>query len=88
MKSNRSQNEKLLDFFKTGKDITENVAKSRYGIERFSARIAELRAEGYSIYRNNKKTTNGETITVYRFGTPNRQMVAAAYKELGAAAFA
>ena len=35
MKSNRSQNEKLLDFFKTGKDITENVAKHRYGIERF-----------------------------------------------------
>jgi hypothetical protein len=48
------------------------------------ARIAELRAEGYSIYKN--KTKNGAT--VYRLGTPSRAMVAAAYSLMGAQAFA
>ena len=84
----RSQNEKLIEFFKSGKDITESQAKHRFGIERFSARIQELRAEGYSIYRNTKKSTNGQTVTLYRLGKPTRKMIAAAYQVLGAGAFA
>jgi len=46
-------------------------------------RISELRAEGYAIYSNTTK--NGKT--AYRLGKPSRQMVAAAYKQAGSAAF-
>lgn len=83
----KTQKNRLINFFKTGRDITETQAKTRFGIESLSARVAELRAEGYSIYTNVLKTARGET-TVYRLGTPNRKMVAAAYRVLGAGAFA
>jgi predicted transcriptional regulator len=84
----RSQNEKLIEFFKSGKEITESEAKTRFGIERFSARIQELRAEGYSIYRNTKKSANGQPVNHYRLGKPTRKMISAAYHSLGASAFA
>lgn len=80
----KSQNEKLVEFFKSGKDLTEGLARSRFGVANLPARIAELRAEGYSIYKN--KTKTGQT--VYRLGTPSRAMVAAAYSLMGAQAFA
>lgn len=84
MAATTSQNEKLVKFFKSGNDITEGQARSRFGISNLSARISELRAEGYSIYTN--KLTTGQT--VYRLGTPSRTMVAAAYAVLGSEAFA
>ena len=84
MSVTKSQNEKLVEFFRSGKDITEGQARTRFGVANLPARIAELRAEGYSIYKN--KTKNGHTI--YRLGTPSRAMVAAAYSLMGAQAFA
>ena len=84
MSVTKSQNEKLVEFFKSGKDITEGQARTRFGVSNFPTHIAELRAEGYSIYKN--KTKNGAT--VYRLGTPSRAMVAAAYSLMGAQAFA
>ena len=80
----KSQNEKLVEFFKSGKDITEGQARTRFGVANLPARIAELRAEGYSIYKN--KTKTGQT--TYRLGTPTRAMVSAAYSLMGAQAFA
>ena len=84
MSVTKSQNEKLIEFFQTGKSLTEAQARARYAIANLPARIAELRAEGYSIYKN--KTKNGHTI--YRLGKPSRAMVAAAYSLMGAQAFA
>ena len=52
MSVTKSQNEKLVEFFKSGKDITEGQARTRFGVANLPARIAELRAEGYSIYKN------------------------------------
>lgn len=83
----KSQKERLVKFFQSGRDITETQAQYRFGIGNLAARVAELRAEGYSIYTNTLKTQNGET-TAYRLGKPNRAMVAAAYKVLGSKAFA
>lgn len=83
----KSQKTRLINFFQTGRDITESQAMHRFGINRLSARVQELRAEGYSIYTNTLKTSRGET-TAYRLGKPNRAMVAAAYQVLGAKAFA
>jgi biotin operon repressor len=48
-----------------------------------SARVAELRAQGYSIYSNTAK--NGKT--AYRLGRPSRAMVAAAYAAMGSTVF-
>jgi len=48
-----------------------------------SARVAELRAQGYSIYSNTAK--NGKT--AYRLGTPSRRMIAAAYAAAGSSVF-
>lgn len=83
----KSQKDRLIKFFQSGRDITESQAQHRFGIQRLSARVAELRAEGYSIYTNVLKTAHGET-TAYRLGKPNRAMIAAAYQALGAKAFA
>ena len=78
-----SQNEKLIKFFQSGKDLTEATALSRFGVSNLSARIAELRAKGYSIYTNKRK----EGVTTYRLGKPTRAMIAAAYATLGVEAF-
>jgi len=69
---------RLLNFLKTGGDITVAQAQSRFGISNVSARVSELRRAGYAIYLNEKTTKNGRTIRAYRLGTPSRQMVAVA----------
>ena len=50
----------------------------------FEEELAELRAEGYSIYKNTSK----EKGTSYKLGKPTRAMIAAAYSLMGAQAFA
>ena len=84
MSVTKSQNEKLVEFFKSGKDITEGQARTRFGVANLPARIAELRAEGYSIYKN----TSTEKGTSYKLGKPTRAMIATAYAVMGAQAFA
>ena len=77
---------KVLKTLKSGKQFT---AGQMAGIFRttegtISARVSELRAQGYSIYSNTAK--NGKT--AYRLGTPSRAMVATAYAALGSSVFA
>jgi hypothetical protein len=78
-----TQHEKLIGFFKSGKEITPAQAEGLFGVTNLSARVSELRAEGYSIYTN--KTKNGKT--AYRLGKPSRRMVALAYRLVGNHAF-
>ena len=73
----KSVNRKLLAFLQTGRDITANQARTRFGITNVSARMADLRAAGYPVYLNSKATNNGRTIKAYRLGTPNRKIIAA-----------
>lgn len=68
---------RILKYLKTGADITENQAKSRFGITNVRARMSELRQAGFPIYLNEKTTKSGDTIKAYRLGTPSRLMVAA-----------
>jgi predicted transcriptional regulator len=70
--------QKLLSYLKTGRDITASQAQSRFGISNVSARVSELRKAGYSVYLNEKVTSNGKTIKAYRLGTPTRRQVAIA----------
>ena len=76
-KSNSSVAARILKFLKTGADITETQAQSRFGIVNVRARMSELRQAGFSIYLNEKVTGTGRTIKTYRLGTPTRLMVAA-----------
>jgi hypothetical protein len=47
-------------------------ARARFGIKNVSARISELRQEGYAIYTNMKTRADGTKVSVYRLGTPSK----------------
>ena len=76
---------KVLETLLSGKAFTATQAaklfKSTEGS--VSARIAELRKDGYAIYSNKGK--NGKI--TYRIGTPSRAMVAAAFSSVGSSVF-
>lgn len=79
---------RILNFLKTGRDITTKQARSRFGITNVSARISELRQAGYAIYLNQKTSSNGRSFNVYRLGKPSRQMVAIANLVMSEPSFA
>lgn len=79
-----TQHQKLMGFFKSGKEITHAQAQGLFGVTNLSARVSELRAEGHAIYTN--KTKNGKV--AYRLGTPSRRMVALAHAVGGNHVFA
>ena len=68
-----------------GKAITASTVAKKFGTSSnsVSARINELRSEGFSIYGNTG--TNGSKS--YKLGKPSRAMVAAAYASQGSAVF-
>ncbi len=69
-----STKDKIIKFFKSGKTITAAKATEKFGVKNFTARVAELREEGYpNIYANPKKV-NGRKVAVYRLGTPTKCM--------------
>jgi len=82
----KTKTERLLAFLKKGGNITENQARARFGVANMSAIASHLRFQGYAVYRNRKTLSNGNVISTYRLGTPTREVVAAGYRLLGAAA--
>lgn len=44
-----TQNEKVLNYLNNGKTLTVKQARARFGIKNLTARISELRSEGYNI---------------------------------------
>lgn len=77
-----SQNERLARYLSTGRAITANEARTRFGIRNLRARVNELRNEGFCVYTNRANST-----TTYRLGRPSRAIVAAAYSVAGSALF-
>lgn len=57
--------------------LTVAQAQSRFGITNVTARIDELRKEGYPIYTNSKTLTDGRKISFYRMGRPSKKIIAA-----------
>jgi hypothetical protein len=53
--------------------ITVKQAQARFGITNVSARINELREEGFPIYTNRKTLADGRKINVYRLGSPSKR---------------
>lgn len=75
----------VLKALKSGRQFTAGQLAGLFSTTEgtVSARITELRAQGYSIYSNTAK--NGKT--AYRLGRPSRAMVAAAFASQGASLF-
>jgi hypothetical protein len=76
-----SQNDRLVRYLSTGRSITSEQARSRFGIRNLRARVNDLRSEGFCVYTN-----RGET-TTYRMGRPSRAIVAVAYQLAGSTIF-
>lgn len=62
--------------------FTVAQARARFGIKNVAARINELREEGYAIYTNTRKLSDGRTVSFYRLGQPTKRMVAEGIKAL------
>lgn len=70
-----------------GETLTPAQITSRFGLAKPRNAIQELRSQGYSIYTNTKTNRKGKTVTEYRYDTPSRAMVAAAYAKCGSELF-
>ena len=69
--------QKLLNFLsKTDGFNTLSVAqaRARFGIQNVTARIHELRNEGYPIYTNTRSRGDGSKVAVYRIGSASRSL--------------
>lgn len=67
--------QRLLTFLtKTEGRNTFSVGQARamFGIENVSARVHELRNEGYPIYTNVRQRADGTPVCVYRIGKPSK----------------
>ena len=60
----QTQNEQILDYLKSGKSITPLEALEKFGCFRLSARIFNLREDGYNIITKNI-TNDGKTFAEY-----------------------
>lgn len=50
--------------------------RARFGVKNVTARIAELRQEGYPIYTNTRTRGDGSKVSIYRLGKPSKSMKA------------
>ncbi len=78
-----SAKQKMLNALKQKEgynSFTVTQAQRRFGIQNVSARIEELRREGYCIYTNTKTLDDGSKVKFYKMGTPTRKLVQAALK--------
>jgi predicted ArsR family transcriptional regulator len=67
MSQKNNARSRIMNYLMNGYDITVNQARSRFGIQNVSARVYDLREEGWPIYTN-QKTINGRPTFVYRLG--------------------
>ena len=65
-----TQNKQIINYLQQGKTLTSLEALKLFGCFRLSARIAELKNQGFNITSNNIKE-NGKTFAEYRLGDFN-----------------
>jgi predicted transcriptional regulator len=82
-----SKTAKLLTAFEKGDALTAKQIKSRFGLANPAEAVRTLRSEGYAIYGNETKMSDGKVATKYRLGKPSRKMVALAAQIAGASVF-
>jgi len=81
-----TKTEKVLAALKNGEKLTAKQIESRFGVGNARATVSALRMQGFAIYSNPTTNSKGETKNFYRLGTPSREVVAAGYRALAAAA--
>jgi hypothetical protein len=64
-----TQADAIYSFLQEGNEFSAAEAKQS-GIADPSRVISKLRAEGFAIYLNNRKTRTGDKVRRYRLGTP------------------
>tara|TARA_R100001369_G_scaffold49675_1_gene76427 strand:- start:493 stop:747 length:255 start_codon:yes stop_codon:yes gene_type:complete len=76
---------KILVALKSGKAVSgkQFAARHNTSVTTVSARVSELRREGFAIYNNKKTDSQGRSAFFYRIGKPTRAVIAAGYKALG-----
>lgn len=60
-----AQNQMVLDYLKTGKILTPIEALDLFGCFRLSARIYELKSDGWPIHCDRRKLDNGKVVGHY-----------------------
>jgi Helix-turn-helix domain len=71
---------KLFNALYNGDAVTASQAEKRFGIKNISAEASRIRANGYAVYANTRKASNGVKVTEYVLGKPSRNIVALGYK--------
>lgn len=66
-----TQNERLLKHLQSGKSITRAEAMWDLRIGNLPARINELRAKGYNIITEKRRSASGDTYGAYRLEQNN-----------------
>jgi hypothetical protein len=77
-----TQNERIIKYLSTGRTLTAEQARNRFGVRNLRARVNDLRNDGFCVYTN--RDNDGVS---YRMGTPSRAIVAAAYRLAGSTVF-
>lgn len=72
---------RLLEALRNGEQLTAKQIAHRFGVRNPTATVSNLRFSGYPVYANKRVNKNGTT-TVYRLGTPKREVIAAGYRAL------
>lgn len=73
---------RLLKALKSGEQLTAKQIASRFSIANPTATVSDLRFDGYAVYGNASKLSDGTEVTRYRLGTPTRAIVAAGIRAL------
>jgi hypothetical protein len=79
-----TKQDKVLNAFKAGEQLTEAQIKARFGVGNPRALASSLRMKGYPIYANVHKDSKGRETTKYRIGNARRSVIAAGYKAIAA----
>jgi len=75
---------RLLEALQSGEELTAKQIETRFGVSSGRGLVFTLRSQGYAVYLNRTTNSKGRVVNKYRLGTPNRAMVAAAFKVFGA----
>jgi hypothetical protein len=70
---------KVFTALYNGATLTAAQAK-KMGVGNLAAEASRIRAGGYAVYANSRKSGNGVTVTEYQMGQPSREIVALGYK--------
>lgn len=70
-----SATESMFNYLATGKSVTARQARTMFKVEHISTIAYRLRNAGVPVYTNRVINSRGETVCVYRIGTPNREFL-------------